>query len=1149
MKKIINKVIVFVFSMAIILGNVAFAEDTNAPTITPSKESGSVVEAGTIIIFEVNEEEDMLEHIFTLDEKGEKVCILEEKNECGNVDNAKLELEIKQTCDLYIEAIDTAGNSTGMVKFHYIVEDNEKPTITANIPSKSVVKKGTDVKFTIEDNDMLHAVIVKQADGDKVNILKEKDLVDEVDVCYVTVTIIETVNVYIEAEDVNGNITGQINFYYEVEGDNEKPTITATPGSGKVDAGTTLTIVVEDNEILKDITYIWNDGDEKTPLRAGKDSKGERYDRYTLNFGKFPNQNAEIKIKIMATDMNGNKAEETFYYAIVYDDKTGPVFEMSEADGSTLPGGTKLELLVKDPESKVESLTYQWYGASKKTVIPGKEDPANNVKVTNLTLGTDPGTYKFTVTAINSVGVETSKVFTYYVEGEKVEEADKTAPTVTANPSSGKIEPQEVIELTAKDNEELKTLTYNWDNEAKVTKNISGTEDKVSVTAPNTPGEHVLHVTVKDVEGNPVTKDFIYTVADNEKPIVVVSPNGGNVEPNEDVKITGKDNEGLDSVTYNWDDEDPVTKPLGGKEDSIVTEVPSTPGKHTLHVTVEDEDGNKVNDTVEFTVGDDENPTITMNPKDKSTVKGGKIVKATLKDNVELKKVTYAWDDDKDTTKTLSGTSKTIELPALPNKEGTYKVIITVEDNAGNKTTGKYTYYVEDEEEEEEFPTVDADPDGGDVEYGDKITVTAEDEDGEIEYVEFYWDDDDDDTTKKYKDEFTVKVPSKEGKHYLYVRAMDDDDNLCDYERFTYNVKENKYPGNADIVGDVNAKVRALRVEIRNADDKIRFEPEEEILYYVDYYNGTSSKVTNAKLVVDLPTYLEAEEASDKGEVTTKKVTWNLGTLDAGEYGRVSFIARYTSDKVNEKIITVPAKIYSGSSLKDTSTVRNMIFSVGASGSGSHQAYCVGYPEGTFRAEGKITRAELASMVANIEGITASYRGQFSDVNNHWAANYIQAVVDRGYMKPVGYSTFGAQSYATRADLAYAIAAILEVHEVEPIFVSATDTKNNDARCAIEQLLRLGIMDGYSDGTAKPNSNITRAEAVTIINNYLFRGELYTKGYNYSYNYENNYNHGGSYYILKFTDLSSNHWAYGHIMDATNNHRYQRVMDGNEEML
>ena len=78
-----------------------------------------------------------------------------------------------------------------------------------------------------------------------------------------------------------------------------------------------------------------------------------------------------------------------------------------------------------------------------------------------------------------------------------------------------------------------------------------------------------------------------------------------------------------------------------------------------------------------------------------------------------------------------------------------------------------------------------------------------------------------------------------------------------------------------------------------------------------------------------------------------------------------------------------------------------------------------------------------------------------------------------------------------------------------------------------------------SKGTFNPSGNITRAEAVTIFNNYLFRGELYTKGYNYSYNFETNYNHGGNYTILRFTDLSTNHWAYGHIMEATNNHRYE----------
>ena len=1035
----------------------------------------------------------------------------------------------------------------------------------------------------------------------------------------------------ISAKDDLGNSSGIKTFKYTVV-DDEKPTITSNVANkSTVKAGSSVSVEVKDNDVLKKIVYSWNDEEEKT-----LDLSGEAYYKYTYKMEKFPNVNATFELNISAEDVSGNVIEKTFVYYVKYDDTTAPVVSMSKPDGSVLAGGTKLTLTVTDSESKIETLKYNWEGSSVKDIIPSQKEPANKCTVTNLTIGSVAGTYRFHVTAINSVGKKTTATYTYIVKAQdtnlpnvdanpasgkilpkrtitltatdkeelatlkynwdngtsKTETVSGTedevkviapsiagehtlyvtvtdvagnsmnanftytileteVPTVTANPASGEIEANSIIEVTARDNEALKTLTYKWDNGSATTKTISGTKATIGVTAPATKGEHVLRVTVFDQTGNSQTEEFTYTIGDTEKPTVQVSPNGGNVDAGDPVKITGKDNEGLDNITYNWDDEDPVKKPVSGKEATVNTEVPTTPGKHTLYVTVEDEDGNKETESFDFIVSDDEDPTITMNPKSGSTVKGGKVVKATLKDNVELKKVTYNWEGKAEQTETLDGTSETISLPALPNKEGTYKVNITVEDNAGNVTSGKYVYYVEDEDDDkdEEEPTVDADPDGGEVEFGDKITITAEDEDGEIEYVEYYWDDDDDDTTKKYKDEFTVKVPSEEGKHYLYVRAMDDDDNLCDYERFTYYVEENNYPGNSDIIGDVNNKVRALRVEIRNADDKIRFEPEEEILYYVDYYNGTSSDVKNVKLVVDLPTYLEGEEASDDGDVAKTKVTWSLGTLEAGEYGRVSFIAKYTSSKANEKIITVPAKIYSGSSLKDTSTVRNMIFCVGASGSGSHQAYCVGYPDGGFRAEGKITRAELASMIANIEGITSTYRGQFIDVNNHWAANYIQAVVDRGYMLPKGYNTFGAQQYATRADLAYAIAVILDVHDLEPIFISATDTENSNVRCAMEQLLRLGIMDGYSDGSAKPNSNITRAEAVTIINNYLFRGELYTKGYNYSYNFENNYAHGGNYYILRFTDLSSNHWAYGHIMEATNNHRYERIMDGNEEMI
>jgi len=1099
--------------------------DTTAPTITMSKKSGSIVEAGTKLTMVVEDNESKITSlVYNWENAAEKEVIPSKREPANKCTVTSLTIgSAAGTYRLHVTAINSVGKKTTGV-YEYIVkpeveEDTEKPEVKAN-PSSGSVKPNATIVLTATDNEELKTLSYKWDNGtSKPETISGKE--DKVDVKAPTTAGSHTLSVTVV--DANNN-SAEKTFKYTVL-DEEDPTVEAYPSAGKISPNSIIQVAGKDNEALAKLIYSWDNGAEKTEPLSGKADAVEV---------KAPATAGKHTLKVTVIDASNNDVSATYTYTIL--DEEDPTVKANPSSGEILPLA-RIKVTVTDNES-LKTLVYSWdNGKEDSTPVSGKEDAVE------ITAPTKSGKHTLYVKVIDASNNDAEGKFTYTV-------VETSKPTVGANPGSGsEIEPQEVIKLTAKDNEELKTLVYKWDNSSEVPKSISGEEDYVDVTAPSSKGEHTLYVTVTDASNNTVKEEFVYMISDTEDPTVTVTPNGGDVDAGDPVKITGKDNEGLDNITYNWDNEEPTPKPVGGKEASIDTEVPTTPGKHVLYVTVEDEDGNKVTDSIEFDVSDDEKPTITMNPKSGSTVKGGKVVKATLKDNVELKKVTYNWEDEDEKTENLDGTSETISLPALPYKEGKYEVIITVEDNAGNKTTGTYTYYVEEDDDEEIYPTVDADPDGGEVEYGDKITVSAEDEDGEIEYVEYYWDDEDDDTTKKYKDEFTVKVPSEEGKHYLYVRAMDDDDNLCDYERFTYYVEENKYPGNSDIIGDLNNRVRALRVEIRNADDKIKFEPEEEILYYVDYYNGTSSDVKNAKLVVDLPTYLEAEEASDNGKVSTKQVTWSLGTLEAGEYGRVSFVAKYTSSKVNEKIITVPAKIYSGSSLKDTSTVRNMIFCEGASGTGSHQAYCVGYPDGTFLAEGKITRAELASMICNIEGISGTHRGQFTDANNHWAASYMQAVVDRGYMIPKSYNRFGAQDYATRADLAYAIASILGVEDLEPIFISATDTQNSDVRCAMEQLLRLGIMDGYSDGSAKPNSNITRAEAVTIINNYLFRGELYTKGYNYAYNFETNYNHGGNNYILRFTDLSTNHWAYGHIMEATNNHRYERVMDGNEDML
>ena len=888
-------------------------------------------------------------------------------------------------------------------------------------------------------------------------------------------------------------------------------------------------------------------------------------------------------------------------------DTTAPVITMSKNSGSSVAGGTKLTMTVKDAESKITSLKYNWTGAAEINVIPGSKSATNEITVTNLTVGTVPGTYVLNVTAVNAAGKTNKATFNYVVGATATPTptptptptatpADTTAPVITMSKGSGStVAGGTKLTMTVKDAEsKITSLKYNWTGAAEVnvipgSKSATNEIAVTNLTVGTTPGTYVLNVTAINAAGKKTQKAFSYVVSgttatptvtptttpttpDTTAPVVTMSKaNGSTVAGGTKLTMTVKDAESkITSLKYNWYGVAEVNVIPGSK--SATNEIAVTnltvgtiPGTYVLNVTAVNAVGHKAQYTFSYivkatttptvtpTTPDTTAPVITMSKTSGSIVAGGTKLTMTVEDaESKITSLKYNWygapevnviPGNKSATNKITVTNLTVGT--LP---GTYVLNVTAINANGNKTQATFNYTVK-ATATNVYPTVDADPDGGDVEYGDKIIVTADDKDGSIIYIEYYWDDDDDDTTKKYTDKVSVKVPSEEGKHYLYVRAMDDNGNVCDYERFTYYVDENAYPGNSDIEGELNSRVKALRVEIRNADDKLRFEPDEDILYYVDYYNGTSSKIKNAKIVVDLPTNLKATKASDNGKISTKQVIWTLGTLNAGASERLSFKAHYTSSKVNEKIITVPAKIYSGSSLKDTSTVRNLIFCEGASGTGSHQAYCVGYPDGTFLPEGRITRAELAAMICNIEGIRSTNRGQFTDANDHWAANYMQAVTDMGYMRPRTYNYFGADEYATRADLAYAIATILGVQDVEPIYISATDTKYSDARCAFEQLLRLGIMDGYSDGTVKPNNNITRAEAVTIINNYLFRGELYTRSYNYSYNFEHNYTNGGSSFILRFTDLSTSHWAYGQIMEATNNHRYERVMDGNEEML
>lgn len=154
----------------------------------------------------------------------------------------------------------------------------------------------------------------------------------------------------------------------------------------------------------------------------------------------------------------------------------------------------------------------------------------------------------------------------------------------------------------------------------------------------------------------------------------------------------------------------------------------------------------------------------------------------------------------------------------------------------------------------------------------------------------------------------------------------------------------------------------------------------------------------------------------------------------------------------------------------------------------SEKAYVKGYPDGTFKPEAQITRAEVASILAQISTLPATGTAPaFSDVaKGYWAGDAIAAVAKMGLIKGYNDGTFHGSQHITRAEMASIIARLLGSQDGAAAG-RFSDISGHWAKADIEQAAAAKIIRGYADGTFKPNQALTRAEAVAIINRFLGR--------------------------------------------------------------
>ena len=193
-----------------------------------------------------------------------------------------------------------------------------------------------------------------------------------------------------------------------------------------------------------------------------------------------------------------------------------------------------------------------------------------------------------------------------------------------------------------------------------------------------------------------------------------------------------------------------------------------------------------------------------------------------------------------------------------------------------------------------------------------------------------------------------------------------------------------------------------------------------------------------------------------------------------------------------------------------------------------HYSYLIGYADGTVRPNGKITRAEVATIFFRLldDDTRAKYwssKNDFSDVSaDKWYNNAVSTLCNMGVIGGYADGTFRPDAPISRAEFAK-IAVSFTQNNGSAVYNYFTDVKPTDWFAPYVTAAKdAGLIEGYSDGSFKPESKITRAEACAIVNRTL--GRKPSKA------------HMKISDRIDWPDVQTTDWFYEAIMEATNSH-------------
>lgn len=194
-----------------------------------------------------------------------------------------------------------------------------------------------------------------------------------------------------------------------------------------------------------------------------------------------------------------------------------------------------------------------------------------------------------------------------------------------------------------------------------------------------------------------------------------------------------------------------------------------------------------------------------------------------------------------------------------------------------------------------------------------------------------------------------------------------------------------------------------------------------------------------------------------------------------------------------------------------------------------HISYLYGYPDGSVQPDGNITREEAVALISRImpndyTKPNAEMDVTFPDVDeSRWSASDIMKLTEYGIIEGYPDGEFKPGNKITRAEMSTIISRFIDLSEVngDP---SYPDIDNHWAEGYINAIDKEELVQGYEDGTFRPDKEITRAETVTILNKICGRAP------DLEYLLTCNFN--------PYNDLEKDKWYYKEVLEATISHKY-----------